>query len=197
MFINDDHTSFLNKPNSGAKVWRYMDLARYLSFLEEAALHFSSAEHVSDPWEGSYSEVNQALRPQLYGEDFENMSGSWANLRQYGLKRTHMNCWHLAEYESAAMWEVYQREGRGVAIQTTWEALTSSLNSERSIYGARVTYADYTKTFIPERNLFDAFIHKRHYFSHEQEVRLIMGTGLTGPDPTHQREASTWDPSRP
>lgn len=184
MFMNDDHPSFLDKPNPEDRVWRYMDLARYMSLLEEKALHFSSPQQMRDRWEGSYSTVNQALRPQLYGEDFEGMSTALSSLRHYGLQRFHMNCWHLADYESAAMWDIYQREGRGVAIRSTWGALTSSVNTERKIYGARVKYVDYSKTFIPERFAFDSFMHKRQSFSHEREVRLMMMTGLTKANPT-------------
>lgn len=165
-------------------MWRYMDLARYLSLLQDSALHFVRADQMRDSWEGSFSPVNQSMRPEMYGEDYEGMFAHAGERRQHILQRMHMNCWYLAEYESAAMWDIYQREGRGVAVRSTWGALTSSVTAERKIYGARVKYADYSQTFIPEGNAFDAFLHKRISFSHEHEVRLLMMTGLTAPHPT-------------
>lgn len=180
MFVDNDHESFLDKPDAHAGVWRYMDLARYLSLLEDSALHFARADQMADTWEGSYGPLNQELRPAVYGEHYEMVVASMASRRQFMRTGFHMNCWHLAEFESAAMWDIYQREGRGVAIRSTWGALTSSISAESDVFGARIKYVDYSKTFIPERNAFDAFLHKRESFSHEREVRLIM---MTGPQP--------------
>jgi hypothetical protein len=72
------------------------------------------------------------------------------------------------------MWEIYQRDGRGVAICTTWVELMTSSTAERKIYGGRITYADYESTFIPEGNHFSAFMYKRQSFGHEREVRLLF-----------------------
>lgn len=189
MFVDDDHPSFLDKPDAAALVWRYMDLARYLSLIQNGCLHFARADQMADRWEGSYSQMNLALRPGLYGEHYEKMAAARAGLRASTLQRTHLSCWHLAEVESAAMWEIYQREGRGVAVRSTWGDLTGSITSERAVYGARVRYVDYSSTFIPESNTFDAFMHKRQSFSHEREVRLIMLTGHSEPHPTEKGTA--------
>jgi hypothetical protein len=95
-----------------------------------------------------------------------------------------MSCWHEADEESVAMWDLYQRDGRGVAVQSTWGDLTASLRSERTIDGGRISYVDYDTTFINERNVFGPFMHKRRHFSHEKEVRLIMLTGEKLPNPS-------------
>lgn len=188
MFVSDGHDSFMDKPSAHHGVWRYMDLARYLSLLEDTALHFARADQMADRWEGSYGPRNHELRPVLYGEHYEMVKASAPSRRQFMRQRFHMNCWHLAEFESAAMWDIYQREGRGVAIRSTWGALTSSISAERDVFGARVKYVDYQKTFIPERNAFDAFLYKRESFSHEREVRLLMMTGLDGPQSSNPPE---------
>lgn len=189
MFVNDDHPSFIDKPDATAAVWRYMDLERYLSLLQSGCLHFARADQMADRWEGSYSQVNIALRPELYGEHYEQIAASRIGARAGMLQRTHMNCWHLAAVESAAMWDIYQREGRGVAVRSTWGDLTGSITRERAVYGARVRYVDYSSTFIPEGNVFDAFMHKRESFSHEKEVRFIMLTGHSAPHPTGSETA--------
>lgn len=197
MFMNEEHPSFADKPHEDAKVWRYMDLARYLSLLQSEALHFARADQMSDRWEGSYSGVNVFLRPYLYGEHHAQMEASRSQTRAYLLQQTHMSCWHLSEVESAAMWEIYQREGRGVAVQSTWGRLTSSITSKRVVHGGRVKYVNYSKEFIPEANGFDPFMHKRESFSYEKEARLLMMTGLTAPDPARADSAISLGPEPP
>jgi hypothetical protein len=40
---------------------------------------------------------------------------------------TYLNCWHLNDYESAAMWDIYQRNNDAIAIQSTYTKLCNSL----------------------------------------------------------------------
>lgn len=174
MFMNDGHPSFANQPEDADIVWRYMDLARYLSLIQSSSLHFARADQMSDPWEGSFGPANVAARPELYGEHYEMMARNAAGRLKSTRRMFYINCWHMNQYESAAMWEIYQREGRGVAVRSTWGALTNSITSDRLVYGGRVKYADYLTTVIPEGNAFDAFMHKRLSYAHENEVRLIM-----------------------
>ncbi len=130
-----------------------------------------------DRWEGSYTYQNIKARPAMYGENYELMEANRLTARTQLLQMIHMHCWHLAEAESAAMWEIYQREGRGVAVRSTWGRLTGSLATDRLVFGGKVRYIDYTKELIPEGNVFDAFMHKRDSYAHEREARLVMLTG--------------------
>lgn len=197
MFDNSPHHAIVSKPDPTNVLWRYMDLSRFLSLLEERALHFARADQMSDRWEGSYSPVNVALRPSLYGDVWEKHGDMMKGYRGYFRQRMHMSCWHEAEEESAAMWELYQREGRGVAIRTTWDDLTASLGSDRAILGGRIAYVDYKSTFIPEGNSYAAFMHKRQSFSHEKEVRLLMMSGTSGPHPTEAGTSIDTGPEGP
>lgn len=183
MFVDDDHPSFRDKPEASASVWRYMDLARYLSLLQSSCLHFVRPDTMDDAWEGSFGHLNAELRPSLYGENYASMQHHFPQMRRQARMFNHINCWHLAEGESAAMWAIYQREGRGVAVRTTWSNLTASIKAKRDVFGARLKYVDYSATYIPEGNLFDALMHKRSSFQHEQEVRLIFMSGNSAPDP--------------
>jgi hypothetical protein len=146
VFVSEFHPSFTNKPGDDDVLWRYMDLARFLSLLEDEAIYFARADQMSDRWEGSFSQANVELRPQLYGELFEDMNRQYVGMRESGLRSTHINCWHESPVESAAMWDIYQREGRGVAVKTTWANLIASIGSDRSIFGGRVNYVDYMST---------------------------------------------------
>lgn len=37
----------------GQKLWRYMDLAKFLALLEDRALYFARADKLGDPFEGA------------------------------------------------------------------------------------------------------------------------------------------------
>ena len=51
-----------------------MDLPRYLSMLQNNALHFARLDQMTDRWEGAYGPVNAAVRPVLYGEHWAMMA---------------------------------------------------------------------------------------------------------------------------
>jgi hypothetical protein len=156
-----ESASFSDQPPEGATVWRYMDLARFLSVIDSGELHFTQAALMKDKWEGTY------------GAKAEDEDGFIAHIRSHPLSPSmYLNCWHLSEYESAAMWEIYQRDGRGIAIKTTWGDLKASILGSQSITGGRVHYVDYDKLDMNDTNAFSPFVYKRLSFEHENEVRL-------------------------
>ena len=92
-----------------------------------------------------------------------------------------VNCWHLSDVESAAMWRLYSAWDRGIAIRTTVKGLTSSLTCAEDIYIGAVKYIDYGSTQeIDRSNIFSPYLTKRKSFEYEQEVRAI--TMNAGPD---------------
>src|SRR5659263_439614 len=98
-----EHPSFETPENISSKVWRYMDFTKFVSLLEKQSLYFARADKFSDPFEGSFSKFNVQNRPNVYGVSEENMkyySYCGKKMRQY----IFLNCWHLNEHESAAMW---------------------------------------------------------------------------------------------
>jgi len=173
VFRDEDHPSFPNRPHDDETVWRYMDLFRYLSLLQSSSLHFARADQMRDNWEGSYGQLNIVRRPEIYGDSYEERTELENERREWHLLSAYLNCWHLSDIESAAMWDIYQREGRGVAVRSTWGRLKSSLTTEGWVRGGKVSYVDYQSVFIDENNAFTPFMHKRESFRHEQEVRLL------------------------
>lgn len=167
----------IDHPLDEATLWRYMSFTKFVSLLDKSALFFARADKLSDPFEGSYSPVNVALRPTIYAEyadstAVERRSTAMATLRN--LRRFFLlNCWHQNDHESEAMWKLYSGERDGIAVRCTFQSLKQSLTSEESIYVGRVSYVDYKSTFIPERNAMSAYFHKRKSFEHENEVRAI------------------------
>lgn len=169
----EEHGDFI-APQPEAVLWRYMDFTKFVSLLEKKALFFARADKLGDPFEGSFSMINNILRPILNkGITPQAMS----NLMQFKKRLprfTLISCWHESSHESAAMWKLYSREIDGIAIKTNFNGFKNSFTCDQAIHIGRVAYADYTRDFIPEVNVFSPFLHKRKSFEHEREVRAII-----------------------
>ncbi len=91
-----------------------------------------------------------------------------------------VNCWHQNDDESEAMWRLYSDTNKGVAIQTTLEALTNSITDTKKdrIYFTEIKYIDFNDTTLKpsdcvvNRNIGPLL--KRTAFSHEKEARLFF-----------------------
>ena len=169
----EEHPDY-EAPEDDAVLWRYMDFTKFVSLLETKSLFFARADKLGDPFEGAYSKVNVALRPALYeGKIPESGLKQFAAFAKESRRFTKINCWHEANHESAAMWRLYSREHDGIAVKTDFKSLSQSFTCNDSIYIGKVNYVDYDTTFIPERNVFFPYFHKRQSFEHEREVRAI------------------------
>ena len=139
----EEHPVF-EPPHEDAVLWRYMDFTKFVSLLDAQSLFFSRADRLGDPFEGSYSKANIALRPALYQGTilqfaWETLAPFYQAMRQFTL----INCWHEANHESAAMWRLYSRDNDGIAIRTTFNALTQSFTCNDTIFIGKVNYIDY------------------------------------------------------
>jgi len=61
-----NHPVFRKASNPNIKIWRYMNFAKYVSFLEESALHFGRSDKFEDPLEGSFPLYNVRKRQEVY-----------------------------------------------------------------------------------------------------------------------------------
>ena len=178
----EEHPEFIS-PDPGAVLWRYMDLIKFMSLLETSSLFFARSDKLGDPFEGSLTRMNEVLQPHMYPfANWEDASRVLSKLRQEKRLETFVNCWHESENESAAMWKIYSREYDGIAVKTTFEALTQSFTDDRTVYVGKINYIDYSSEPIPEGNLFSPFLHKREMFEHEKEVRAIVSSLSNDPD---------------
>ena len=53
--MHEQHPVFEAPSDPDLFIWRYMDLAKFLSMLQDEALHFARADKMSDEFEGSTS----------------------------------------------------------------------------------------------------------------------------------------------
>lgn len=89
--------------------------------------------------------------------------------------RRFVNCWHLSEGESDAMWKLYSSSGESVCLETTYGQLQQQVpESEYSRIGL-VNYLDYDRVTTPQgQGSFDPAFLKKDAFSHEKEVRISI-----------------------
>ena len=155
-----------NDPN--INIWRYLDFTKFISLLETKSLFFVSVNHLNDPFEGSLSALNKALRPSLFEKKFFEKQINRAEMRT----RVAVNCWHINTYESAAMWKLYTKTNEAVCIQSTYKLLREALPSLFRI--SKVRYVDFNSDWVPESHPLAPFVFKRKSFEHEQELRALI-----------------------
>jgi hypothetical protein len=166
---------FLPPAEPEAKAWRYMDFTKFVWMFEQQGIFLSRIDKLDDPFEGSFSPVNQELRPLV--RKHLHLTGSFSvteiveKLREW----VGASCWHVSNHESAGMWKLYARTEEAVCIQTTYERLSAILPSDARI--GMVRYVDYQKQWIPESNPLAPFMFKRLSFEHEQELRILKPLG--------------------
>lgn len=178
-----EHPSCQPPADENAIIWRYIDLAKFVSMLNHHALFFSQAARLADPFEGSYPQPIVHMRAALFRMYAATSlaPAAWASASEdipKGNKTVrswmYVNCWHLNQYESAAMWELYGQRGSSIAIRSTFARLRDSMASaSEQIHVGRVRYIDYSKEHVPEGNAFDPYLHKRRSYAHEQELRAL------------------------
>ncbi len=170
---------YLNNPNiklpedQNTIVWKYLDLSKFLDLLLSKKLFMSRSDKFEDQYEGTFSEptFEEIKKLSIDNPDF---------LHYYKTHREKVaiSSWHINEYESFAMWQIFTQNSEGLAIQSTIGRLQRSLNPEIHFnqYIGEVNYIDYKKEYIPFDDMFFPFLFKRKSFQYEREVRIISDT---------------------
>ena len=168
MYINSSNITLPEDNNT--IVWKYLDLSKFLDMLLSQQLFMSRSDKFEDQYEGTFSEPT-----------FEEIKKIAANnpkfLDYYKSHREKVviSSWHINEYESFAMWQIFTKNNEGLAIQSTIGRLKEALHPENRIeqYIGNVNYIDYKKEYIPFDDTFFPFLFKRKSFQYEREVRII------------------------
>jgi len=169
-----EHPAFEKPEDENAKIWRYVDFTKFVSLLDRSSLFFSRVDRLDDPFEGSYSKANIPLRPIVYDTPENELKGL-SELIQRARELFAVSCWHLNDYESAAMWKLYLKSGGGIAIRSTFDRLKNCLMDETpDVYIGEVKYIDYERDFMAEGNVLSPLMYKRKSFEHERELRAVV-----------------------
>jgi len=174
--------NFKQPSDENQKVWRYMDFTKLISLLESSSLYFARADKFEDPFEGSYPKED-ILAVEDYLNSLKDATEKkkklyrelWCDSNDLFKKSAFLNCWHLNNHESAAMWKLYLKSNEGIAIQSTYHSLKNAFVSEEKIYLGEVKYIDYETEWLGfPRDGLKPLIHKRKSFDHEKEVRAVV-----------------------
>lgn len=175
MVAKIEHPCFPQPSLQDSKLWRYSDFTKFIDLLSTKSLFFSRSDLLGDSFEGSYSRANIKLRPHVYkdlGDNLEEMMSKRKEFSKWIRSWTYCNCWHMNEYESAAMWKLYSKSNEAIAVQTKYNKLVKALPG--NVYIGKINYINYQDDWIPEGNILYPFMHKRKSFEHENEIRAII-----------------------
>jgi hypothetical protein len=172
------HPHFQLPSNTEAKIWRYSDLAKLITVLEQKALYFPCTLKLPDPFEGLFSLPTASHISAL--PNGANIIQSYKHMK----RSVFVNSWHLNEHESHTMWNVYARAEAGVAIQSTVSRLISSFPALPDpsadmalipqVFIGAVKYLDYESEAMDWGNLFLSFLLKNKQFEAERELRAVV-----------------------
>lgn len=168
-----------------------MDFAKYVALLRTKSLYFARLDKLEDPFEGSISraEYEDIVQRAKKGEENDQLPAHWKGryldvlmqAARNGRRSCYVNCWHLNEGESEAMWRLYSQSTFAIAVKSTYARLRDVLptpSSSGSPYVGpllgKVTYLDHFEEILPTGNLFVPIMNKRPSFRHEQECRALV-----------------------
>lgn len=177
----EEHPLFIQPEDENVKVWRYMDFTKLVSLIDSSSLFFTRADKFEDPYEGAWPRLNKEAR-KCSIENVEMTEDLRKNIQKHEElqekqwpKSNGINCWHMNEHESAAMWRLYLKSNEGVAVQSSFMRLKNSFICDEQIFLGKVKYIDYEKDSIFDaNNLYSPLLHKRKSFKHEQEIRGVI-----------------------
>jgi|GEM_PF-3153395 len=191
------HSVFI-EPIFSQKIWRYISLAKFLDLLQSKKLFFTRMDKMRqfDRMEGrtltkrQEREALNAIRKAKENGieiDYNNEAVLALTLHslseRYQLKELFVNCWHMNDNESFAMWKIYS-DRFGVCLQSTYKRLrksfrdqTRGLYKKNPIYIGKINYVDYNERGKNYGNLFDNTVFKRTEFKFENELRCVVWAG--------------------
>lgn len=168
MYVCDEQIKLPKDPDT--IVWKYLDLSKFVDLLLTRQLFMSRSDKFEDQHEGTFSEPTFKEIKKL-SEDNPDFLKTYKRQRE----KVVISSWHLSEFESFAMWQIFTQKQEGLAIQSTVGRLQKAMAAEKAFsqYIGEVHYIDYKREYIPFDNAFFPFLFKRQSFQYEREVRII------------------------
>lgn len=168
MYIDDKNIRLPENPDT--IVWKYLDLSKFVDLLLYQKLFMSRSDKFEDQYEGTFSEPTFEEIHKLSTDNPD-----FLDFYKTHRKNVVISSWHINEYESFAMWQIFTQKNEGLAIQSTLKRLQQSLVAETTFeqHIGAVNYIDYKKEYIPFDNTFFPFLFKRKSFQYEREIRII------------------------
>lgn len=169
---------FDNEPiNLEQPIWRYFKTERFLDFLKTGCLYFAAARQFQDPFEGAVAVLPPGFPVDPRYAGIEPEDRAFEELRRL----TKINCWHRAQYESDAMWQLYAGAWKGIAMLSTPSRIAAAVEPFRlkpeygheNLWAGNVRYVDLLKERLGV-SMLHRFWYKHLAFSWEREFRLAI-----------------------
>jgi len=178
-----NHEAF-PQPEPSSRVWRYMDLPKFLSFLSTRSLYFGRADLLEQEGyvpKGSAASFHEFVEKARQGGP-EAAAKDWASALKESYERNRwsvfVSCWFGKDRESKQMWKNYAGPF-GVAIRSTYERLNAALplawRSQVVLLG-QLSYGDYGSLDYAKdvSNHLNIFMSKPLEYEDEREVRAVI-----------------------
>ncbi|MEN7431318.1 DUF2971 domain-containing protein [Chromobacterium sp. TRC.1.1.SA] len=158
-------------------LWRYFKIERFLELLKSSHLYFAAACQFEDPFEGAVAVLPPGFPIDLRYAKAESHEQAFEELRRL----SKVSCWHRAEYESDAMWQLYAGSRKGVAIRTSVDRIRDAAKPFKlkpeygyeELWAGNVSYVDLLQKRL-RVGMMDRFWFKHMAFSWEREFRLAV-----------------------
>lgn len=175
------------------KIWRYMDFTKFVALALHDELYFTRLDGLDDKHEGALpyapllemektlAELRAAGAGAVVMEGHEaavdSLRKRWEEIVAEQRRRVCVSCWHLSEFESAAMWKLYGNSRQTVCVQTTVDAFVGALKEDNVVLFGKVRYRNFDNWMIEEDDILDAaycVLTKRNHFDFEREMRAMV-----------------------
>lgn len=198
-----EHPVFKQPEDPDHVIWRYLHGTQFISLLQNRGLYFNRADKFEDPFEGIFPKerlvkeyidrqsrhkieeimVDQGIFPEDVVEEQKSPREALFEIINVFRKSSYMNCWHMNDSESMAMWKAYISEGDGVIIKSRYSKLKDALDrfDDYTYRMGQVGYLPWLEDGIEKElsekernNWLYPFVYKQKEYEYEREVRAIV-----------------------
>lgn len=170
-------------------VWRYMDMYKFKSLLENKALHLCRADLLQERFEGIYSRQQiLGMNDWLIKIGAHDIPESERDGRRKGRIQTYISSWCISDCDLDLMWKGYVRNPPGVAIKSSIRRLKKICDEAityRPLDISEVTYFDHAEGEHIDYSMPNVFLYKDKHFSLDKELRIIYYPNILEPTPPH------------
>lgn len=179
-----EYVVFEKPDNVQQKIWRFIDGEKFSDLLNRHALYFTRSDLLGDKWEGKKTNPERILTQQyrkdwaerihLNQQDQEKIMKLNSETDRDLLQHTFVNCWHMCDQDSKDMWDIFSKDKKDIAIQSTYLKLRESIKDSRDVFIGKVKYRDMNIDINPLDSFFRRLVRKGKKFEKEKELRAIV-----------------------
>ena len=155
---------------------RYLDVPRFISFLNTRALYFCRSDLFPDKFEGSFTFTVKEVISNSYKKN--RIKYTYEKFKKELREGVFLSCWSLGVDDNMALWKLYGKTNDCVAITTTVAKLKAALHRFSGLGKLFLRKVEYIKHWkdpdIEIKPYSNVFRYKAVGYSFENEVRVIL-----------------------